>query len=540
MTLLPVRRIDADVAIIGSGFAGSILALVLRQRGRRVALIDRGTHPRFAIGESSTPLAGLLLEELADRYELPRLRPFSKWGTWQAQYPEVACGLKRGFSFFQHRAGEPFIDDHSHAQQLLVAASPHDGIADTHWYRPDVDHWLVREAEASGVVYQDRFEVTDVDPRTDRVVIGGTRSGEHIQIDASFVVDASGPRGCLWRRLGLGDAPMRWLPPTQALYTHLTDVRRWQDVTPASDAVPPYPVDDAAVHHVLPGAWMWVLRVGNGLTSAGVAATEPVARSLRLGDGANAWDRLLARQPSIARQFAGARPARPFVHVPQIAHRSAVMCGPSWALLPSAAGVIDPLLSTGFPLALLGIGRLAGVLERTRPGPDRDAALAEYAADTGNELRATERLVAALYASFADFAIFKRLTALYFAAASFSETVRRLGHAERARGFLLHADPVFGPALNDCADRAMALGSQPADPVGRRALLDAVAKAIEPYDIAGLGDASRHDWYPVLADDLLAGGHKVGASAAEIEMLLTRCGFRAGQVRGLAGTGAAR
>ena len=281
MTLLPSRRIDTDVAIVGSGFAGSLLALVLRQRGMRVALLERGRHPRFAIGESSTPLAGLLLEELADRYDLPRLRPFSKWGTWQDAYPDVACGRKRGFSFFQHETGRPFADDRTHARQLLVAASPNDAIADTHWYRPDFDHWLVREAEAAGVCYLDETAL-DV-PAFDQghPVIEGTRRGERMRVDATFLVDASGPRGFLWSRLGLGDAPMAWLPPTQALYSHFEGVERWDSLV-ASDATPPYPVDDAALHHVLPGAWVWVLRFNNGVTSAGVAATDAVARRVRL------------------------------------------------------------------------------------------------------------------------------------------------------------------------------------------------------------------------------------------------------------------
>ena len=43
-------------------------------------LIERGRHPRFAIGESSTPLANLLLEELADRYDLPRDPPVLEVG----------------------------------------------------------------------------------------------------------------------------------------------------------------------------------------------------------------------------------------------------------------------------------------------------------------------------------------------------------------------------------------------------------------------------------------------------------------------------
>ena len=70
-----------DIAIAGSGFAGSLLAMIARQMGRSVVLIEKGTHPRVVIGESSTPLSNLLLEELAIRYDLPALRPLTKWGT---------------------------------------------------------------------------------------------------------------------------------------------------------------------------------------------------------------------------------------------------------------------------------------------------------------------------------------------------------------------------------------------------------------------------------------------------------------------------
>ena len=70
-------RTDIDLAIVGSGFGGSILAMIARRLGYRVMLLERGRHPRFAIGESASPLAGVLIEQLADRYDLPRLRPLS-------------------------------------------------------------------------------------------------------------------------------------------------------------------------------------------------------------------------------------------------------------------------------------------------------------------------------------------------------------------------------------------------------------------------------------------------------------------------------
>ena len=48
------------IMIIGSGFGGSILAAILAKAGIRVMLVDHQSHPRFAIGESSTPTANLI------------------------------------------------------------------------------------------------------------------------------------------------------------------------------------------------------------------------------------------------------------------------------------------------------------------------------------------------------------------------------------------------------------------------------------------------------------------------------------------------
>src|SRR5215467_10586860 len=523
-------RVEADVAVVGSGFAGSLTALCLRQLGKRVVLIERGRHPRFAIGESSTPLANLLLEELADRYDLPRIRVFSKWGTWQRARPDVGGGLKRGFTFFFHRPGAPFGDDLAHDRQLMVAASPHDDIGDTHWYRPDFDHNLVREAEAAGAIYTDETAIDRVAIDRGRSTLEGTRLGQPVRISASFVVDASGPRGLLSRSLRLGDQPLRWLPPTQGLYTHFEHVTRWDRLRPQAGA--PYPPDDAAVHHVFPGGWIWVLRFNNGITSAGAALTDQTVigsagtrgsglEAIPANDGAIAWERLLAGLPAVREQFADARTVHPWIHAPRLAFRTARVAGPGWALLPSAAGVIDPLLSTGFPLTLLGIQRLLAILENTSSGAEREAALHEYERITLAELDATEQLVAALYASMDDAPLFKRLTLLYFAAASFSEAARRLSRPDLAPGFLLHAHPMFGPDLHACTMISLAR------PRGRArdALLEEIDRVIEPFDIAGLLDRTRREWYPVQAGDLIRNAAKLKATEIDVERLLERSGF---------------
>ena len=169
-------KTDFDIAVVGSGFGGSLTAMIARRLGRPVILLERGKHPRFAIGESSTPLANLLLEELARRYDLSRLLPLAKWGSWQMTYPQIACGLKRGFTFYHHQFDKPFLNDSERRDQLLVAASPRDGIADTHWYRADFDHFLVREAQALGVEYLDQTKLAGVTFNGKSVTLDGDRA----------------------------------------------------------------------------------------------------------------------------------------------------------------------------------------------------------------------------------------------------------------------------------------------------------------------------------------------------------------------------
>jgi FADH2 O2-dependent halogenase len=517
-----------DIAVVGSGFAGSVTAMIARRLGHSVVLLERGTHPRVVIGESSTPLSNLLLEDLAIRYDLPALKPLAKWGSWQRSYPRVACGLKRGFTFYHHVLGRPDGCDPEHRNQLLVAASPHDQVADTHWYRADVDEMLVRQAESLGVDYVDEVRLESAIELDYGMSLGGTRRGADVAFRAGFVVDATGPRGFLHRALQLREAALPGYPATQALYSHFSGVRRLAEIDPRPLAdSPPYPVDDAAVHHVFDGGWIWVLRFANGITSAGVAATERSARQLQLARGEKAWDDLLRLIPALREQFRGARAERPFTHMQRLSFMSGVIAGDNWAMLPSAAGFVDPLLSTGFPLTLLGVARLADIFEQDWHCPRLRARLERYGARTRDELLATSRLVASLYANMHNFPVFRSLALLYFAAASFSEAARRLDKPQLAPSFLLHDHPTFGPALADLLKRAAGVRSEEES----AGLIEDILRAIEPIDVAGLSNARRRNWYPVDARDLLCSARKLEASREEMARLLDRCGFRSHEPR---------
>ena len=109
-----------DVVVVGSGFAGSLIARILRTLGYHVLLLERGTHPRFAIGESSTPLANLSLERIARRYNLPDCYHLAAHGRWLEHLPDVRRGLKRGFTFYRHHPGATPEDDQVGSERLLV------------------------------------------------------------------------------------------------------------------------------------------------------------------------------------------------------------------------------------------------------------------------------------------------------------------------------------------------------------------------------------------------------------------------------------
>ena len=496
----------ADIAIVGGGFGGALMAMVARRLGRSVVLFERGTHPRFVIGESSTPLANLFLQQIAEEHDLPQLLPFRRWGEWQREHPEIGCGLKRGFSFFHHALGQAFSDDERRRNQLLVAASPRDEVADTHWFRSDFDHHLVNEAQRLGVAYFDQTELTSFDERPDGVTLAGQRLGEPARFHAEFVVDASGQRGWLYSVLGLGDGELPLMPATSGLFAHFKNVGAWPSATGA-----PYPVEDAAVHHVFDGGWVWVLKFNNGITSAGVAATRERADELGLAEGAPGWQRLLAELPSLAEQFAAAEPVGEFVFAPELSFCSGQITGARWAMLPSAAGFVDPLLSNGFTLTLLGIQRLAKLLG----GEPSAAALADYELQTIAELEQVSRLIGALYASMDDFELFTAITQINFAAVSYSETVYRLAKPELADSFLLCDHLEFGPASREIFESAVRLSC-------RDELLPRIREIIEPFNVAGLADPAKRNWYPVVADDLFAASAKLGSSADEIREMLLR------------------
>lgn len=486
---MPSKRLHVDVLVLGGGFGGSLTALLLARIGLKAALLERGRHPRFALGESATPLADLLLADLAARYELPRLAPLAEYGTWQQSYPDLVCGLKRGFSYFHHRRGEPW-PAHAAANQLLIAASDAADDADTHWLRADFDHFLAREAVAAGIELIEQAEIAELTGGPPWR-LAGQAAGQALMIETPFLIDASGAGRALEKWLNIGNHPRCLQTHSRAIYAHFRDVRRFGDVLGelgVATAGHPFACDDAALHHVSDDGWMWVLRFNNGVTSAGWlldADRFPHQTALSADEE---WARQLAAFPAIERQFRQARAIDPpggLRQTGRLQHRCSVVAGDGWAMLPTTAYTLDALHSTGNAHTLAGIERLIAILERHWRKPTLTAKLTEYDRIVQREISHLDRLVHGGYRAMKQFELFAAFAMFYFIAAHNCEHRRRDGRREEP--LLWAGEPAYQAVLHEAYQRLLSLTEHgPASDASVRSFARQVAAGLEPFNIAGL------------------------------------------------------
>ncbi|MGV9452439.1 NAD(P)/FAD-dependent oxidoreductase, partial [Streptomyces sp. NPDC003635] len=190
-----------DVAILGSGIAGSMLAAVLARNGVKVLLLDASAHPRFAIGESTIPYTLVCLRTISERYDVPEIKTLATF-TNATKVLGPKFGVKKHFSFLLHHEGQD--QDPKEVNQFGTPGLLHEA---SHLYRQDTDAYMYHVALKYGATARQNFRVADVD-FDDRGVTLSTAAGE--QYRARYVVDASGFRSPLAEKFNLREDPCRF------------------------------------------------------------------------------------------------------------------------------------------------------------------------------------------------------------------------------------------------------------------------------------------------------------------------------------------
>ncbi|MCC5941020.1 MAG: tryptophan 7-halogenase [Balneolaceae bacterium] len=494
-----------DFLIAGSGFAGSITAMCLKQAGYRVCIIERKKHPRFSVGESSTPIADMILRNLSETYDLPFLKELSRYGSWQKYHPELVCGLKRGFSYYPHQPGKAFLSDKNHSNELLVAASYDDENSDTNWLRSDVDQFLADKALNVGITLHESAEIQTIE--RDPLVFWNIyyqKNGEVFGITSKWIIDATGSPHFSGKFFGTKSSSDSFDTNSSAIYSHFEGVGKWHDYLNRNDFITgdyPYSPDDSALHQLIDEGWVWMLRFNNDLLSAGIVIDNHTHEPL--GTAAEYWEAVMQRYPSLSRVFRDAKLAE----VPGIIIQSGRLqrkldksFGEGWIALSHTFGFVDPLHSTGIAYSLAGVERVLSIIEAY--GVDKMSSLSlqlnqEYLC---KELKLIDKLVSVSYLTRNNFKLFTASVMLYFIASIKYEQSRLRGEIPNA--FLCADDPELRTIIEETHHEILNLKKRgfPAEDVDRQ--VETIRKRIEPYNSAGLMDSNKNNMYRHTAVEL--------------------------------------
>ncbi len=348
-----------EVAILGAGIAGSMLAAVLARNGVRVLLVDAGLHPRFAVGESTIPYTSALVRLIAARYDVPEIAALA---TYEDIRDNVSrnCGLKKNFGFVYHRPG--LLQNPAEANQLVLPVALQ---TETHLFRQDVDAYLYNVALKYGADARTGVKIAQVDVDGGSGVVLEAQSGE--RFEAEYLVDASGFRSPLAERLSLREEPTRARAHTRSLFTHMVGVKPYDETPTGSLQGQPSRWHDGTLHHVFDGGWLWVIPFDNTkdslnpLCSVGLTLDPRVHPKGELGPQEE-FDAFLARFPDVAKQFEGVRPARPWVSTDRLQYSSKQVIGDRFCLTSHAAGFVDALYSRGLTNSFEIVNALASRL----------------------------------------------------------------------------------------------------------------------------------------------------------------------------------
>lgn len=383
-----------DVAILGSGMAGSIMAAVLAKQGVRVVLIDSDTHPRFVVGESTIPHTSLLISLLAEKYGMPEIEHVA-YPDRLAKYVGTTCGIKRSFGFAYHREGQIYDS----REGLQFGTSSKD---ENHWFRQDIDAYLFHLAIHYGAAAMQKTQVSglEIDRQGVRFTLS---SGEEIR--ARYLVDGTGYKSVIADRYDLREKPTRLKHQSRSLFTHMVDV------PPFEEGRNPLSLSwhQSTLHHCFDRGWFWVIPFNNHalstnpLISIGLTV-DPRKHPRAEGSPENEFREFLKRFPSVAEQFENAKTVRPWVSTGRLQYSSKQTVGHRWCLMSHAAGAVDPLFSRGMINTVEVIHALLDpLLEALATDDFDDERFAHIEPLQQRVLDYNDRLVNGAFISWADF-----------------------------------------------------------------------------------------------------------------------------------------
>ncbi len=391
-----------DVIVLGTGIGGSMLGAILARNKLSVLMVDSETHPRFTIGEATTPDTNFRLKLLGLKYDVPEISHLSAFHPTR-DHVSPACGVKRAFSFLYQREGQEQKPTETHQYPTLA---PPMG-PDCHFFRQDTDAYMMAVAVGYGAKVRQQTRIAEIDIQDDGVTIV---SDKKETFRAKYLVDGTGIRSVLAQKFQLREDPAKFRTNTRAIFTHMVGVRPYDQIgsTPDQHGLK-YPLSQSTLHHVFEGGWFWVIPFNNHtdstnpLCSVGLVLNREIHPETGMDAEEEFWS-YVRKFPEMVRQFDGAQAVRNWVSTGRLQYSSRTITGPRYCLLAHAGFFIDPLYSTGLALTTAMVDLLSGQLLEAFQSNDFSVQQFEHLNKFfDNNIKYADEMVACSFVSFRDF-----------------------------------------------------------------------------------------------------------------------------------------
>ena len=347
-----------DVVIMGSGIAGTVLAAILAKENYSVLILEKKSHPRFAIGESLLPQSALLFKLISERYEIPEIGYLSRLEDVD-KHISKKCGKKRSIGFVYHKETESVSKENAH---LLVP--PEISLAsETHLFREDIDLFFLNVAKKYGAEYRDNTDVVVSAIEEDYIEI--VENGIN-PIKTRFLIDACGINSPLADFLDLRESPCKLKTKSRSIFTHMENIRNFSEII-STESTLTADWHEGTLHHIFDGGWMWIIPFDNHASSENKLCS--VGLNLDINkypenseDGAAEFQKFVDKFPDIKEQFESATPVRPWIKTKRLQYQMKKSTGKRWLSLGHSYGFIDALFSRGLISTCESINLSAGII----------------------------------------------------------------------------------------------------------------------------------------------------------------------------------
>jgi flavin-dependent dehydrogenase len=348
-----------DVIILGGGMAGLTLALELKKSrsATRILVVEKQEYPvpeaAHKVGESTVEIASHYLRDilgLEEHLQKEQLRKF---------------GLRMFFSL---------NDNQDIARRVELGSTIFPPLCTYQLDRGRLENALARELPQQGVDYLDGCKVQQIflQPQGNVHRVQILHEGSEREIQARWVVDASGRSSLLKRQLGLVKKVSHHANAAWFRIGYPINVNNWST---DADWLARITLGDRSLstnHLMGPGYWVWLIRLASGSTSVGIVTDA----SLHVFDEMNRFERALdwlhQHEPQCAAVIEQHRSEVQDFRVMKDYSYSCerVFSSERWCLVGEAGVALDPLYSPGSDLIAISNGLTCDLINRYLDGED--------------------------------------------------------------------------------------------------------------------------------------------------------------------------